>query len=136
MLNFVFCFVVLALSGFLFRSLWCAFIAPVTKSFVLNGRPPLNLAWLIWALVQLYIIFGWATICVSIVHIFIAKPGVSFWWAYYILAFFGCGAPIHDRTPGNSNTIFFFSMISFIGFSVFPKLSIPWQWFLRFLPQK
>jgi NADH:ubiquinone oxidoreductase subunit 3 (subunit A) len=133
MLNFVFCFFVLALSGFIFRTLWRLTITPVNRNFYLSNTAT-NAKQIIWLLFQIYVVFGWAAICQTIARAFTSRPSVRFPWPYYILAFFGCGAPLYDRTPGSSNTIFYFSAISFILFSIFPSLTLPWRWFLQFMP--
>jgi len=80
-----------------------------------------------------YLVFGWAAICTNIAHRFASKPGVLLWWGYYALAFFGCGAPLYDKTSNDTDTVFFFSIISFIAFSIYPALMLPWHWFLKFI---
>ena len=132
MLNFLFFFGVLALSGVIFRTLWRAAVSPVNKYFVLHNTPT-GIVQIGWLLLQIYFVFGWAGLCVSLTHLFIAKPGVVLWFGYYVLAFFGCGAPLSDPNPGSTNTIALFAMVSFVIFSIFPKLTLPWQWFLHFI---
>jgi hypothetical protein len=132
MLNVVFLFGLLMLSGFTFRALWRVLITPVNKHFVVKNTAtgPLQIAWL---LLQMYIVLGWAAFCVSLVHNFIAKPGVVHSWIYYVLAFFGCGAPLNDRSPESTNTIALFSLGAFLVFSFAPYFSRPWYWFLQFV---
>jgi NADH:ubiquinone oxidoreductase subunit 3 (subunit A) len=132
MLNFLYCFVVLAVCGFVFRSLWRAFITPINRSAVLYNIPT-GAPRFVLLLIQIYLVFGWAAICTNIAHRFANKPGALFWWGYYILAFFGCGAPLFDKTSNDTDTVFFFSIISFIAFSIYPILMLPWHWFLKFL---
>lgn len=132
MLNFIFCFVVLGILGFIFRALWRAIITPVNRHFVVSNTPtgPLQLAWFF---LQVYVVFGWAAICVAIAHLFIAKPGVVFRYGYYVLSFFGCVTPLYDPTQGSTNTIAWFSVAAFLAFSIFPSLTLPWHWFLQFI---
>jgi hypothetical protein len=134
MLNFFYCFLVLALCGFVFRALWRRIITPVNRRFVLE-KTPTRLPQILWLLIQIYIVFGWAAICINIAHLFANKHSVLFWWSYYVLAFFGCGAPlyVYEKKLDSTNTIFFFSAISFIVFSIFPILTLPWRWFLKFV---
>jgi hypothetical protein len=133
MLSFVFCFVLLAVSGLIFGALWRLSITPLNRRFVVNDTPTgwVQIAWL---LLQVYVVFGWAALCVFIARLFIAKPHVVFWLGYDILAFFLCAAPVYDRTPGSTNTIAWFAVAAFVGFSILPSLMLPWRWFLHFVP--
>jgi hypothetical protein len=133
MLNFVFCFISLAVCGFIFRALWRLLITPLNKRFVVNETPTgwVQIAWL---LLQVYVVLGWAAICVTITRLFTAKPHVVLWLGYDVLAFFLCVAPVYDRSPGSTNTIAWFATVAFIGFSILPSLMLPWRWFLHFVP--
>ena len=132
MLNFILFFFALLLSGFIFRLLWRVLISPVNGYFVTRNTPT-GVVQVAWLLLQMYIVLSWAVSCVCITHSFIAKPGVALWWGYYILASFGCSAPLHDTTSGSTNTIAWFSTVAFLGFSFFPSLTQPWHWLLRII---
>src|ERR1700737_2907946 len=126
MLNFLVLFGVLTLSGFIFRVFWRLSIGPVNRYFLLRNTPT-GVMQITWLLVQIYVVLGWAAFCVGSTHFSIAKPGVVIWWEYYVLAFFGCGAPLYDRTQATTNTIAVVSLASFLLFSFFPSLTGPWH---------
>ena len=130
MLNFFLCFVALISLAFGFKVLWGALISPVNKHFVLNNTPtgPLQVAWL---LLQLYIVAGWAAICVAMVRLFIAQPNVTLSLPYYVLAFFLCVLPLYDPVPGQSNTMAYYALICFATFVFVPGFIGPWWWFLQ-----
>jgi hypothetical protein len=132
MLNFVLLFGALTISGFIFWALWRALITPVNKYFVVHNTPT-GVLQVSWLLLQIYVVLGWAAFCVAMAHVFIAKPGIVHWWIYYVLAFFGCGAPLNESTRGSTNTIALFSLGSFLTFSFFPILTRPWHWFIQFI---
>jgi hypothetical protein len=101
MLNFVFFFGVLTVSGLMFRTLWRVSITPVNRYFVVHDTPT-GVTQVAWLLLQVYVVLGWAALCVGVVRLFVAKPGVVFWWGYYVLALFGCVSPLYDTTPGST----------------------------------
>ena len=132
MLNFIFFLAVLTLSALIFGALWRLLITPINKHFVVHDTPA-GVTQFAWLLLQVYIVWGWAALCVRMAHLFASKPGVVLWLGYYILAFFWCGAPLNDTTRGSTNIVALFSLVAFIAFAFFPILARPWHWFLRFV---
>lgn len=132
MLHFIFFFAVLAFAGFIFHTLWRATIGPGNRYFVLHNRPA-GIVQVAWFLLQVYVVFGWAALCVSMTYLFISKPEVVHWWGYYVLACCGCIGPVYDHTPQSTNIIAWFSLASFLAFAFFPILTVPWNWFLQFV---
>jgi hypothetical protein len=132
MLNFLLCFLTLAWVGFVFRQLWRRLVTPISKRFIIADTPT-DMPQTLWFVLQVYIVLGWAAICVNIAFRFMRHLGVTHYWPYYILALLGCVAALQEYTNRAPNIIANFTGFAFIVFALGPKLTLPWRWFLKFL---
>jgi hypothetical protein len=151
-MNLVWLFLFLALAGFLFAKVEPLLALPayaLLAAALKRGKTPLFhvvgvLAW-IW---QTYVLLAWCLVALVLTRLFSIRPGVVHHWLYYVLAFFGCLAPVsfmlsfnRDRhgppaPESDAKDLITLSLAAggFVAFALMPVLVTPWWWILRLLP--
>ena len=128
-------FLLLLFQGFVFTWMSPLLLGPWMGLIMLAMRknPEKVTAWT-WFVVAVafigtaYVLWGWAAYISYLAHIWSARPEVAQHWLYYVVAFFGCTAPLSSMAAGENNSgsaiHILLTSIAFVVFCVWPAAAL------------
>lgn len=134
-MNLFFFFLTLAICGYIFTWVFPLLMSPVLGLFMLASRRGADenavqrpSTWFLMAFafaVNSYVVWGWAAYVAFYIRNWSSSPQVTQHWAYYLLGFFGCIAPLtymasKDTGKTGSSIHIFLTAVAFITFCIWP----------------